>query len=284
MQKSGVTPASKMLIRSYKKEAELEVWKAKPDGRYVHLKTFPICRWSGQLGPKMREGDRQTPEGFYSVVPSAMNPHSSYHLSFDMGYPNTYDRAHGATGGAVMVHGACSSAGCLSMTDAQVEEIYALAYEAFAGGQHSMQFQSLPFRFTAENMAMFRSDPNMPFWKDLKRGADHFEATGTDVDVVVCGGRYVFGAVPAGSSAPDPLSSCPSLVYNPATQAEVDRRGKADEIAVAELVSKGVAPVRFVYRDGGQHPAFVGRFADVSRPDTLVPPALFKVEGLMSYR
>ena len=114
-----------MLIRTYKKEAEFEIWKMKADGRYVLFKTFPMCRWSGQLGPKMAEGDRQVPEGFYKITPGQMNPVSQYYLSFNVGYPNAYDRAHGASGGSIFVHGACSSAGCFSMTDEQIDQIYA---------------------------------------------------------------------------------------------------------------------------------------------------------------
>jgi murein L,D-transpeptidase YafK len=106
MQEKGVSPSSAVLIRTYKKEAEFEIWKMKPDGRYVLFKTYPMCRWSGQLGPKMAEGDRQVPEGFYKITPSQMNPVSQYYLSFNVGYPNAYDRAHGASGSSIFVHGA----------------------------------------------------------------------------------------------------------------------------------------------------------------------------------
>ncbi|HEX2553954.1 MAG TPA: hypothetical protein VHL98_09645, partial [Microvirga sp.] len=110
MKQAGTTPAAPLLIRIYKKEAELEVWKRSPrEDRYVLVKTFPICRWSGDLGPKRHQGDRQTPEGFYAITPGLMNPHSAHYLSFDTGFPNAYDRAHGATGSALMVHGTCSS-------------------------------------------------------------------------------------------------------------------------------------------------------------------------------
>ena len=146
-------------IRAFKKEAELEIWKLKADGRYAYLKTFPMCRWSGQLGPKVREGDRQVPEGFYAITPGSMNPNSAYYLSFNVGYPNAYDRAWGHTGGAIMVHGICSSAGCFSMTDKQIEEIYAITREAFAGGQRAVQMESFPFRMTAENLAKYRLGP-----------------------------------------------------------------------------------------------------------------------------
>ena len=123
------------MVRIFKEEAVLEVWKQKDTGRYDLVKTYEICQWSGQLGPKYTEGDRQAPEGFYTVRPAQMNPRSRYHLSFNMGYPNTFDRAHGRTGQHLMVHGDCKSAGCYAMTDALMEEIYALAREAFRGGQ-----------------------------------------------------------------------------------------------------------------------------------------------------
>ncbi len=137
-------------------------------GRFALLKIYPICRWSGELGPKTREGDRQAPEGFYTVTPGQMNPNSHYYLSFDIGYPNAYDRAYGRTGSNIMVHGDCSSRGCYAMTDEQISEIYALARESFLGNQQSFQVQAYPFRMTPPNMAKHRSNPNMPFWKMLK--------------------------------------------------------------------------------------------------------------------
>ena len=197
MDELGTSANAPMLIRTYKQEAELEIWKQKSDGQYALLKTFPMCRWSGQLGPKVKEGDMQVPEGFYTITPGQMNPNSNYYLSFNVGYPNAYDRALGRTGGNIMVHGVCSSAGCFSMTDAQIAEIYALAREAFAGGQREIQMQSYPFHMTAENLAKHRLNPNIAFWKELKNGADHFEVTLAEPKVVVCGKHYVFGATPA---------------------------------------------------------------------------------------
>jgi murein L,D-transpeptidase YafK len=272
MQEKGVSPQAPMLIRAYKKEAEFEVWKMRPDGTYELLKTFPICRWSGQLGPKTHEGDRQSPEGFYSITPAMMNPNSAYYLSFNVGYPNAYDRAHGATGGAVMVHGVCSSAGCFSMTDAQIAEIYALARESFAGGQHAIQMQAYPFHLNTQNLAKFRLDPNMPFWRELKKGADHFEATRTDVEVGVCGGHYVFDAHSANGQTLQADAACPPLKVDPQIEAKAAERQRADDAAVAELVAQGTKPVRLVYQDGGQHPAFAHRIAEVSRPETLTEP------------
>src|SRR3954471_7862712 len=256
MRAKDTSPAAPILIRAYKKEAEMEVWKKARSGRFVLIKTFPICRWSGQLGPKRRQGDRQTPEGFYAVTPGQMNPNSSYYLSFDIGYPNAYDRAQGGTGAHLMVHGTCSSAGCYAMTDAQIAEIYAIAREAFAGGQSAFQFQAYPFRMTAENMAKYRADPNMSFWQNLKEGSDRFEATREEPQVAVASGRYVFSVSPEG-------------------EALAVRKMADDEQRIAALVSSGLQPVRTAYADGGQHPSFQGlgastrNLGEVSRPEAL---------------
>jgi murein L,D-transpeptidase YafK len=238
METKGLSPAAPILIRAFKKEAELEVWKRVDDGRFVHLKTFPICRWSGQLGPKTTQGDRQVPEGFYAVTPAQLNPNSSYHLSFDIGYPNAYDRARGGSGGYLMVHGACSSSGCFAMTDQGVSEIYALVREAFAGGQQAFQFQSFPFRMTAENLAKHRSDQHIAFWRELKEGSDRFEATREEPVVGVSFGRYVFEPSP-----------------NPATEALVKARRAREEAAIAAISRKKPA-VMTTYVDGGQHKSF----------------------------
>ena len=114
---------SPILVRIFKEEAELEVWKHDRTGRFALLHTYPICRWSGELGPKFREGDRQAPEGFYTITPGLMNPNSNYYLAINTGFPNTYDRANGRTGALLMIHGDCSSIGCYAMTDEQIAEI-----------------------------------------------------------------------------------------------------------------------------------------------------------------
>jgi murein L,D-transpeptidase YafK len=258
-EQKGVTRNAPVLLRAYKKESELEVWKQKTDGTYAYIRSYPMCRWSGQLGPKTREGDRQVPEGFYAITPGQMNPNSSYYLSFNIGYPNAYDRAHGRKGGLIMVHGACSSAGCFSMTDEQIADLYAIAREAFAGGQRSIQMQSLPFKMTAENLAKHRLDPNMPFWRQLKKGSDIFDATRQEPAVGLCGANYGFNL---GVDACAPA---------PAEVAQAVRGKEAEDAAkVAELVEKGVKPVRLLYADGGQHPVFRDKFLkDVSRPDAL---------------
>ena len=241
MEALDTTASSPTLIRTYKKEAELEIWKMKSNGEYALLKAYPMCRWSGQLGPKKREGDMQVPEGFYTIAPGQMNPNSHYYLAFNVGYPNAYDRAYGRTGGNVMVHGVCSSAGCFSMTDEQVADIYAIARNSFNGGQREIQLQSYPFHMTAENMAKFRLDPNIDFWKNLKDGSDHFEVTKNEPSVLVCGKHYVFDA-----TAKDEVSGsepCPALKRDPNVEAQVAEKENEDEAKVAELAATGVKPV-----------------------------------------
>lgn len=209
----GLEADAPILLRLFKEEAELEVWKEGADGKYALVETYPICKWSGVLGPKQKEGDRQAPEGFYMIRPAQMNPLSSYYLSFNIGYPNAYDRAYGRTGSNLMVHGACSSAGCYSMTDEIIAEIYALAREAFDGGQPEFQLQAFPFRMTAENMERHKDSPWYDFWLNLKQGYDAFEAVRQPPKVDVCGKRYVFNAsftVP--EERIDPAKPCPAYV------------------------------------------------------------------------
>src|SRR5882724_6142127 len=111
---------SPILVRIFKEEAELEVWKQDTTGHFELLKTFPICRWSGDLGPKRHEGDRQTPEGFYTITPELMNPKSHYYLAINTGFPNSFDKANNRAGSFLMIHGDCSSSGCFAMTDEQI--------------------------------------------------------------------------------------------------------------------------------------------------------------------
>ena len=185
---------SPILMRIFKEEAELEVWKQDDSGRFALFRSYPICRFSGELGPKIKTGDRQAPEGFYTITPGLMNPNSSQYLAINTGFPNAYDRANGRTGSFLMIHGGCSSAGCYAMTDEQMAEIYALAREAFFGGQASFQLQAYPFRMTPLNLARHRDSPHMAFWRMLKEGHDHFEVTHLQPRIVVCEKRYIFEA------------------------------------------------------------------------------------------
>jgi len=207
----GSSPTEGMVVRIFKEESILEVWKKTASGTYKLFKTYEICAYSGKLGPKIKEGDRQAPEGFYSISFNLLNPKSQYHLAFNTGYPNRYDRANGRTGSNLMIHGACSSAGCYSMTDENIAEIYAFAREALRGGkQDAFQVQAFPFRMTPENMAKHRNDPNFEFWKMLKEGYDHFELTKVPPKVDVCGRRYVFNSVPEEGEF-NATASCPPM-------------------------------------------------------------------------
>jgi len=165
-----------VFIRIFKLPGQLEVWLEK-QGRYHLFKTYPICSYSGYLGPKLHEGDWQSPEGFYRVSPAQMNPHSSYHLSFNIGYPNDYDTLLQRNGGEIMVHGGCSSMGCFAMGDHRMEEIYALAHFAFLNGQEAFDIHVFPFPMTNENMNKFRFSPWIGFWKNLRDGYTAFEQT-----------------------------------------------------------------------------------------------------------
>jgi murein L,D-transpeptidase YafK len=265
---------SPILIRIFKEEAELEVWKQDARGRFALLKTYPICRWSGGLGPKVREGDGQAPEGFYTVTPGQMRPNSNYYLAFDLGFPNVYDKANDRTGSFLMVHGNCASVGCYAMTDEQIQEIYSLGRDSFLGGQQAFQVQAYPFRMTPLNMALHRNDPNMPFWRMIKEGNDHFEATGAEPHVDVCEKRYVFDArSPVKASRALAFQSrekCPVYKIPEATAAAVKVRQAADERAFAEYVNRGVATVPVETGMGGMHPVFRARLVDVAATSPVV--------------
>jgi murein L,D-transpeptidase YafK len=257
--------SSPVLMRIFKEEAELEVWKQDNSGRFQHLKTYPVCRWSGDIGPKEREGDRQTPEGFYTITPELMNPNSSYYLAINTGFPNAFDKANARDGSFLMIHGDCSSSGCYAMTDEQVGEIYSLARDAFLGGRTSFQIQAYPFRMTPENLARHRTSPHFAFWQMIKVGHDHFETTHLEPKVDVCNRRYVFDAhAPPNSPNPlvfNPTGPCPAFVVNPKVARAAAEKQRADQAEYARLVEEDV-PVAPVYTglDGGMNGAFRPRF------------------------
>ncbi|MXN65032.1 transcriptional regulator [Stappia sp. GBMRC 2046] len=238
MERMNLAAESPIMIRIYKEDSELEVWKEAKDGKFKLLDTFEICSWSGELGPKKKEGDRQAPEGFYEITPSLMNPNSNYHLAFNMGYPNKFDRAHGRTGSHLMVHGACSSRGCYAMTDPQIQDIYALARDSFRGGQRSFQVQALPFRMTAENMARFVDNENYDFWKMLKRGSDHFEITKRPPQIAVCDKHYIFDATKLVEGVPfNAVGKCPELDVPDSVERAVLAKEKRDEEKIRQIVA-----------------------------------------------
>ena len=245
MEDKGMRKEDPILIRTFKEDNTLEVWKRDKTGKFAFLKSYQMCAWGGTLGPKIKEGDKQSPEGFYTVTPSRMNPNSQFFLAFDIGYPNAFDRSFGRTGAAVMVHGNCTaSAGCFVMTDQQVEEIYGLAREALNGGQPSFQVQAYPFRLTATNLAKHRRSPHLAFWRNIKEGYDHFELTRLEPKVDVCNHKYVFNAQATGTDSTtfNPSGACPAYAMPESIASLVKAKESADEAefktVVAELDSK----------------------------------------------
>ena len=216
MAKKGMDRNSPIMIRIFKEEGVMEIVKANQNNRFEVIASYNICAWSGRLGPKVKEGDRQAPEGFYMLTPANLNPNSKYYLAINTGFPNRYDAANGRSGANLMIHGACSSSGCYSMTDQQVLEIYAFARDAFKGGQKAIQLEAFPFRMTAENMVKHRLSPNIEFWKMLKDGYDNFEVTKRPPEVEVCEKKYVFNQQASGPF--NASSKCPVMTTPAALQ------------------------------------------------------------------
>jgi murein L,D-transpeptidase YafK len=264
LQQKNMPKDSPILVRLFKEESELEVWKQDTTGRYELLRVYPICRWSGDIGPKVKEGDRQAPEGFYPITPGLMNPNSSYYLAINTGFPNAFDKANGYNGNFLMIHGDCSSRGCYAMTDEQIGEIYSLARESFLGGQKEFQIQAYPFRMTPANLARHRNSPNMAFWKMLKVGDDHFLVSHMEPKVDVCDKHYVFDAqAPDGSTKPlnfTPSGRCPVFQVDPQIAGPADDKQRNDDYQLAELVSRDVptAPLSNG-TDGGMNRVFASK-------------------------
>lgn len=189
----GVKLGSPVFMRIFKRDFELELWMQR-DGRFHKFATYPICRWSGKLGPKTVQGDHQAPEGFYTVDAKALNPNSRWHRSFNLGYPNAYDQSFSRSGSLIMVHGGCGSVGCFAMTNAVIDEVWQIVTAALAAGQIRYQVQVFPFRMSQTNLDSHATSPNAQFWRDLKTGHDLFEAGNLPPRVSVCGQRYEFEA------------------------------------------------------------------------------------------
>ncbi len=277
LKKKNMPKDSPILVRIFKEESELEVWKQDTTGHFQLLKVYPICRWSGDLGPKIKEGDRQAPEGFYPITPALMNPNSSYYLAINMGFPNAYDRANDRHGAFIMIHGDCSSRGCYAMTNEEIGEVYSLAHEAFLGGQKSFQIQAYPFRMTPASLARHRTNPHLPFWRMLKVGNDHFEVTHLEPKVEVCERRYVFDPLPPpGSKKPlvfNPNGRCPRYIVAPEIAALALQKQRGDDAKFAQLVSEHfpVAPI-WSGLDGGMNRVFLAQAGGRIPPARVIPP------------
>ncbi len=202
----GVTLSSPILIRIFKAESELEIWKQKDDG-FILFATYPICHWSGTLGPKLRDGDRQAPEGYYTVTRAQARHVGRWPVSLDIGFPNILDQSQARTGSDILIHGGCSSVGCFAMTNPVSEEIHQLTMAAIDAGEAMVPVHILPFRMTDQNMVAQDASPWKPFWNNLKEGFDVFERTKRPPLVGVCSGRYIFREARSGE-LPGPLDAC----------------------------------------------------------------------------
>lgn len=191
LREAGLILGSPIFIRIFKEEAELEVW-VKSGETYSKLHSYPICKHSGFLGPKLKEGDKQAPEGFYAVTRKQLNPGSRHYRAFNIGFPNEYDRAHGRTGTYLMVHGGCTSIGCYAMTDAGIAEIYRLVEQALLTGQKRVPVHIFPFRMSRSKLSKYPTGRWTPYWENLKQGYDLFEQSGLPPVVGTCNKRYVF--------------------------------------------------------------------------------------------
>lgn len=200
----GLESGSEVFIRIFKAESELELWLRK-ENRFVLLDTYPICHWSGTIGPKMAEGDKQNPEGFYKIRRRQLHLIGRWPRSLNVGYPNPYDRALGRTGSYILVHGGCSSTGCFAMTDPVMQEIYGLTEKALRAGQELVDIHVFPFRMSEANLKRFSSPDLDAFWRNLKEGYDAFEATHIPPRIGVCGTHYGIQ-----ETGPDELAARPS--------------------------------------------------------------------------
>ncbi len=190
--KFGLEFGAPVFLRVFKSPGILELWMESKAGTYIKFKEYEICRYSGVLGPKQKQGDKQSPEGFYKVTVDNLNPWSRYHLSFNLGYPNTYDKLKGRTGSALMVHGECISEGCFAMTNSYMDEIYVLASAALKNGQSELNVHSFPFKLDGNILSAYKDNPWQDFWGNLKEGYDYFNQYKRPPRVAVTAGNYTF--------------------------------------------------------------------------------------------
>ncbi len=226
LQEKGLKLGDPVYLRIFKGDVQAELWM-KRGPRFELFATYPICAWSGQLGPKLQEGDHQSPEGFYTIGKGQLNPNSHYHRAFNLGFPNLFDAANSRTGAALMVHGSCLSAGCYAMTDPVIDELWALVTAALNAGQERVAVHVFPFRMTDERLAAFAWHPWAEFWQDLKPAYDLFEETRIPPQIGVCGKRYAVKRGSPAANAPQLQAVCPAGKENPWQPVPARYEGKA---------------------------------------------------------
>jgi murein L,D-transpeptidase YafK len=205
---AGLKLGSPLLIRIFKAESALEIWMEK-DGTYVPFASYPICYWSGTLGPKLREGDRQAPEGFYTITIHQLHDGRRWTRSLEVGFPNVYDEANERSGSNILIHGGCNSVGCFFFNDTATTEIYTLVSEALSTGVVWVPVHVFPFKMTDANFAARAADKWSGFWITLKQGYDSFERTRLPPRVSVCEKAYsIEDRVPGAGSEAGPVAFC----------------------------------------------------------------------------
>jgi murein L,D-transpeptidase YafK len=205
----GVKLGDAVFLRIYKLDFKVELWMAGDDGRFVHVATYPICYWSGRLGPKLAEGDLQAPEGYYTIDKGQLNPKSRWYRAFNLGFPNAFDQSHGRTGSFLMMHGGCASIGCYAMTNAVIGELWTVVTAALDAGQPRVPVLALPFPMSQANLDKRDGDRWKDFWAELKSASDLFDKTHVPPVASVCEGRYVFEPGKPGEATPAVTQKCP---------------------------------------------------------------------------
>jgi murein L,D-transpeptidase YafK len=191
LQAAGFELGAPAFIRIFKADSSLELWMLRR-GRFELFKTYTICKWSGALGPKLREGDKQSPEGVYFITGDDLIVNARWHRAMNVGYPNARDNALGLTGSDILIHGKCTSIGCFALTDDVVQDVYEVVDAALDAGQPRIPVHIFPFQLTREKLAGVAGDEWADFWHELKRGHDLFLRDRLPPRTFVCNGRYAF--------------------------------------------------------------------------------------------
>ncbi|RWR02579.1 transpeptidase [[Pantoea] beijingensis] len=177
-------------LQIFKEERTLELY-GKIGNEYRLLDSYRICNFSGGLGPKRRQGDFKSPEGFYTVTQNQLKPDSRFYRAINIGFPNQYDREQGYDGKYLMIHGDCVSIGCYAMTNTYMDEIFNFVNAALRNGQPEVNVSIYPFRMTDANMQRHRNSTDANFWKQLQPGYAWFAQYHQPPTVSVNSGRYV---------------------------------------------------------------------------------------------
>lgn len=191
MEADGFRLGAPAFIRIFKADSSLEMWVLK-NGRFELFRRYAVCKWSGVLGPKLAEGDKQSPEGVYFITGGDLMVNARWHRAMNVGFPNQRDRALGLTGSGILIHGKCSSIGCFALTDDIVEDVYEIVEAALEAGQPRVPVHVFPFELTREKLAEQAGHEWSDFWRELKRGHDLFLRDGLPPRTFICAGRYAF--------------------------------------------------------------------------------------------